>query len=224
MPALTAEFLVEASFAFWKRVVFVQVGAHDGVTNDPIASMLARNGNWSGLSIEPVPAVFESLKANRGNASRFKYANVAIGSSSGVTEFYAVEPTGAEEWLSQVGSFNRAHVERHVGDRTKCRIIEHQIPVKSFESALEEAAISRYDVLVIDAEGYDLIILRQAAATLATAKLVILEVDHFSPSDRVETIDLLKSKGFSVFSVGGDFVGIRSPARWLRVGYRNASL
>lgn len=224
MPDLTAEFLVESLFAFWKRVVFVQVGAHNGMTNDPIAAMLTKNDSWTGLSIEPVPALFESLIKNRGKDARFSYANVAIGPTTGVTPFYSVEPNGDEEWLSQVGSFSREHVERHIGDRTKCRIIEHQIAVRTFETALKEAGISRYDVLVIDAEGYDLVILRQAAETLSTASLVILEVDHFSHSERSETIELFKSKGFSIFAVGGDFVAIRSPARWLRVGFRDALL
>ncbi len=44
------------------RVTFVQIGANDGVWNDPIEPYL-RGEKWRGVLVEPVPYVFARLKA-----------------------------------------------------------------------------------------------------------------------------------------------------------------
>jgi FkbM family methyltransferase len=222
MPAITAEFLIESTFAFRDSLTFVQVGAHNGIENDPLASLLKRNLGWGGLSIEPVPEIFETLKRNRGSSRNYAYANVAIGTHQGTAIFYAVAPNGDESWLSQVGSFSREHVERHIAGRSRCEIVEHRIHVQTFDSALRDAQITKFDLLIIDAEGYDLEILRQAVATLSTCRLVVMEVDHLSELDIVEATKIFSENDFTVFRVGGDFVAIRSPSRWIRVGYRDA--
>jgi len=222
MPTLTVEYLVQTAFAFSPTARFVQVGAYDGVSNDPIAQRLRENPGWSGLSIEPIPDIFRELIANRGESTNYKYANVAVGTQAGELSFYSVDPNGDDDWLRQVSSFDRAHVERHIAGRKRCRIVEHNIQVQTFDAVLRDADIARYDLLVIDAEGHDLEILRQAVPTLSTCRMVIIEVDHLSGSDLGEAKQILANKGFTVFHVGGDYAAIRSPDRWIRVGYRDA--
>src|SRR5579862_4142758 len=52
--------------------VFVKVGANDGITGDPCSDILLGNTNCRGLLIEPVPYVFDRLRANFKDSRRFR--------------------------------------------------------------------------------------------------------------------------------------------------------
>jgi hypothetical protein len=51
-------------FANWKRVRFIQIGACDGISGDPIYPNALHNLSWTGVLIEPNPIQFEQLKTN----------------------------------------------------------------------------------------------------------------------------------------------------------------
>lgn len=44
-----------------ENVKFIQIGANDGITDDPIRKYIL-NHNWKGVLVEPNASVFESLK------------------------------------------------------------------------------------------------------------------------------------------------------------------
>ena len=56
---------------------FVEVGAGDGVTVDHLRPFAARSG-WRGIMVEPVPYVFERLRANYADVDGVSLENVAI--------------------------------------------------------------------------------------------------------------------------------------------------
>ncbi len=81
----------------------VQVGANDGAQGDPIHALFERHPGWSGLLIEPVPFVFERLRANYHNDSRFIYARVAIADEQGSFPFYSFRRRACRARRGQVG-------------------------------------------------------------------------------------------------------------------------
>lgn len=61
-----------------KNVFFVEIGANDGITDDPIYPFVKKNSNWSGLYVEPQKQVFEKLVKNFEGRSNLFFENIAI--------------------------------------------------------------------------------------------------------------------------------------------------
>ena len=61
---------------------FVQIGAFDGVTADPIYHLVRRYG-WRGVLVEPQVEAFERLKQNYSGQPHLQFFNVAIGTKDG---------------------------------------------------------------------------------------------------------------------------------------------
>src|SRR5580698_5805243 len=77
--------------AFVADPVFVKVGAHDGITGDPVSHVLLTHEEWKGLLIEPVPVIFDKLRKNFGDSRRYILEQVAIGAHRGKATFYYVD-------------------------------------------------------------------------------------------------------------------------------------
>ena len=86
------EILNEFSKSRGGRVSFVQIGANDGLRNDPIREFIVRDP-WTGVLIEPLPSVFELLKENyawlAGRRS-LAFENPAISTSESSLSLYTV--------------------------------------------------------------------------------------------------------------------------------------
>src|SRR5262245_48292496 len=64
------------------QVTFIQIGANDGLRNDPIREFIVRDA-WTGVLVEPLPDVFDLLKKNYSGraAARLEFVNAAISSA-----------------------------------------------------------------------------------------------------------------------------------------------
>lgn len=82
---------------------FLQIGAHNGGTEDPIHEMI-RERKWTGVLVEPMPALFEALKEAYSDTANTTCVNCAVGKVDGIVAMYYVtndhslpglgEPTG----------------------------------------------------------------------------------------------------------------------------------
>ena len=73
----------------------LQIGAHDGITADPISNKVKKN-SWSGLFVEPVDYLFERLKLNYKGYDNLKFENSVISNTKGYVDFYErknIKPT-----------------------------------------------------------------------------------------------------------------------------------
>lgn len=64
MAACGQDVFIHELLGHKKAGVFVDIGANDGVTISNTCYLEKEHG-WTGLAIEPIPAVFEKLKRNR---------------------------------------------------------------------------------------------------------------------------------------------------------------
>ena len=77
------KFLEENVFKGYKNGIFVDVGAHDGISiNNTL--YFEKYNNWTGVNIEPIKNVFDSLLKNRPNSINI---NCAVCNSDGETDF-----------------------------------------------------------------------------------------------------------------------------------------
>src|SRR5665213_3125000 len=57
---------------------FVQIGAFDGLSQDPLHDLIVRY-DWAGILVEPQDRYFQTLRATYANRPRLTLRNVAVG-------------------------------------------------------------------------------------------------------------------------------------------------
>lgn len=196
----------------------VQVGAFDGTTNDPISDALERF-DCRAVLVEPQPRPFERLTAlHRGNEN-VRLVNAAIDSRDGTRAMFTINPEGMPEWVGQLASFDRTIVEAHQRFTPQLlRINTTQVPTMTFDTLIADARLDRVDVLQIDAEGYDLELLKLFDVPRRSPHVVNWEHKHLSHADRDAAIDLMVDCGFRVAvsdDVVGDSVAYRLPSSYV---------
>lgn len=171
-----------------KTVHFIQVGACDGNwkhSNDRLQQSVMTSPHFHGMMIEPVPELFERLRATIQNDEdtnhRIQIIHAAISPDhDGSATFYTVNVEeieadwpAAPHWLKyQLGSFDKGHIQKHlmiddVAQNLKkdwnhyiSQIMVNAITPSTlmdqyWKSTTDVGGEQRVHILMIDAEGYD---------------------------------------------------------------------
>lgn len=196
-----------------QRVTCVQIGANDGVTNDPVHAFF-RNKGWYGLVIEPLPNVFASdlLPVYR-DYPRVQCANVAIAPEVGVRDLFTISFSTAR-WATGLSSFDVGHLQRHIDSgyvlqRALAEGIEPPrdqgawiatVPVATapLGHLLDKFQIDQVDVLCIDTEGYDFEILQQLDLMAFRPNVILFESQNLTPDEYAKCVRMLESFGYTV--------------------------
>jgi FkbM family methyltransferase len=199
------------------KVRYLQVGAFDGVSGDPIYPLIEKHG-LQGIVIEPQKDAFERLKTNYARFPNFRFANVAIADHDGYSTLFRIKPgAGGPEWLGQIASFDRHVLMRHTRwvPNLESMIETERVPCLTFDTLFKERAIENVDVLQIDAEGHDAEILRLFNIPVRKPAIVHFEHRHLSIADHSNAIGLLVGQGYLVAASGTDTLAYRGVAnRW----------
>lgn len=192
----------------------VQIGSNDGATDDPIFKLLARNPSWHALLVEPVPFLFERLRANYRDNKNIKFENVAISDKVGKSAFYYVDQRAKQHipdlpfWFDQLGSFDRNHISRHFGEVLEPFIQSIELTTIPLAEMLARNGVTTIDVLHIDTEGYDWKILQQLDLRMVKPKAILFEHKHLSAADKASAREFLGS-GYSIRDLGNDLLCVR---------------
>ena len=163
------EILDRALFGQLRNGVFVDIGAHNGVSLSNTFH-LERDLGWHGLCIEANPRVFPALSRNRSAVC----LNLAIADREGSMPFYAV--TGYGEMLSGLSSAIEGHLDflqREVAGRGSVDVIE--VTARRLDSVLLEHDYSEVHYLSIDTEGNEAEILGSLDQTRVMIHVVSAE-------------------------------------------------
>ena len=90
---------------------FVQIGANNGISADPIRPYVLKY-HWRGVLVEPHPAAFARLVENYRAEPQLVFENAAIAEHDGVTALFTPKPTPGLVDLTLASSFDRAAVAR----------------------------------------------------------------------------------------------------------------
>lgn len=181
-----------------KNIFVLQIGSNDGMSGDPVFSLLNQQSSWHALLVEPVPYLFDRLRNNYEHNSRLQFANVAIAETVGTHSFYYVDSTAKSHvpdlppWFDQLGSFNRSHITNHLGERIEPFIKAQDIQTTTLPMLLERYGVKKIDVLHIDAEGYDWRILKQLDLSKFRPAVILFEYKHLSDVDRAAAENFLR--------------------------------
>lgn len=145
---------------------FVQIGACDGVSFDPIHKSIKRYG-WSGTVVEPLPHLIKDLEMNYRSNSGVQIAPVAVMDRDEVMEMAYVknDAPGIPDWAKGIGSFrpdrNALNPIMGLNDEWRQHIAKMNVETMRWTSFVEKYAIDKVDLLVLDVEGAEYDILKQ---------------------------------------------------------------
>ena len=119
-------------------LTFLQVGAFDGVSNDPLRKYIAAH-RWNGVCVEPQPAYAEALRRlYRDAADRIVVVEAAVSAAAGEATMYALAGGALPNWAAQLASLDRATVLKHRNrlPAADIAIVEITTPTVTFDTLL----------------------------------------------------------------------------------------
>ena len=155
---------------------FVQIGANDGVSHDPIHGFVTAN-RLPGIVVEPLPDAFQKLQQTYQNHSQIRALNLAVHRELDQVTLYRPNPETAGA-LSGIASFSadRHELTSKRSGLTADDMVAVEVPAKSLMAILEGAQVPHLDLLQIDTEGYDFEIL--ASLDLERYQPSIIRFEH----------------------------------------------
>lgn len=173
----------------------IEVGGFDGVHYSNIRRLVERYG-WRGLTFEPVP-----VNAERCRESYFglpvEVVEAAASDAAGELDLHISRYPHLPQWGSDVATFDadeRARWEQY-GAAWHMRTV----PVVRLDDELGRRGIHSVGLLSIDAEGYDLQVLRGVGLREIRPELIVVEYGKH----RAAIIDYLSSAGYSLLHDNG---------------------
>jgi FkbM family methyltransferase len=210
-----------------ENVTVVQIGANDGIHNDPIHRFIRRDG-WNGVLLEPQRYVFEKYLSPLYKKTRgIIVLNAALDIKDGTKPIYKITVSNSR-WAHGLTSFNRSVLEEAVRSgyvekqaiKEGCRlperkedyITEEQVECISTESLVKRFGLGKIDWLQIDTEGFDFEIIKMFNIAVTRPEVIVYENLHFSDALKEECMAYLRNKGYFCRSYGPNTLAMRSPA------------
>ena len=189
------------------RIRVVDVGAYRG---DFTADALAAFPGSSALLFEPGPSKAAALRQRYRSEPSVRVFEIALGDEGGEALFHEYEDSATDSLLPA-----------HGATETTRRVL-----VRRLDDVLEDEGATSVDLLKIDAQGYDLHVLRGAARTLARCRPALLVEAIFVPLYRGqacfdELLAFLTAAGYrlaGVHAVHTDARGLLAFADFLFLG------
>jgi FkbM family methyltransferase len=210
------EFVIAHMLLTKRDIFFIQIGANDGMTNDPLYKFV-KQYDWNGILVEPLPEIFEVLKNNYENRPNLKFINAAVGKSDGFRTLYTVRmDADTFSKAHQYSSFRRDVVVRQtqqVPDIAQ-RIVETQVRVISIDTLFREAGEKEIDILVIDTEGYDYEILKMMDLSKKPPPLIFYEHCNLDRAEMTAAAELLAAHGYRLTKDNLDTIAYRPVAAY----------
>lgn len=176
-------------------LTFVQVGANDGKTGDPVYSMIHQYGGRA-LLIEPQSWLIDDLKKNYIDFhGDLVIENIAISTEPGTLPLYVLRQELWSAYIERVGRhpsaifspdrnqvLGRIMPRLGLDDRSAAEAIECiEVPSERLEAVMRRTGFLRADVVQIDCEGWDFEVIK----SLGNLRPPVINFESFNLSDQV---------------------------------------
>lgn len=205
----------------------IQVGANDGVSNDPIREYLF-DFDGQVFLIEPQPDAFDRLHKNWAPApSNVNLINCALTEMDGRIVMYRIAPAKITQYrklyrryanASGITSLKRSHVENFLIKVAGSSIPQNEISnwISTIEvdgisvsNFIERYKIEKVALLQIDAEGQDFVILNQFPDAGIVPNVVNFEIKNLAVSDQNEIVKRLLQLSYTTYKHKGDMLAFK---------------
>ena len=204
----------------------VQIGANDGITHDPIHKFIKRD-NWKGVLLEPLPGVFHQyLKKIYVKNKGIKTICAAIGEEDGTQAMYKIGFSDMR-WATGLTSFSKEKVLKAFEDgivASNCSkfgveipedkekwVANEEVEVISPKSLIKKYELNKIDLLQIDAEGYDLEVIRIFDIPQTKPEAIIFENVGLNAQDYDSCLLLLEENQYATRKFGPNTLALKMP-------------
>lgn len=191
-------------FESGSELAFIQVGAFDGMVQDPLRKYIA-NCSWRGVMVEPQAYAAEKLRQLYAGNDRVAIVQAAIDGQAGQRTLYTVDRERAPAWAGALASFQQETILRHADliPDLATMIRSESVDCIGFDAVLAKLPANRIDLLQIDTEGADADILVLFPFHRLRPAIVHWEIRHLSLRQREECLGRLVEFGYR-FATSGD--------------------
>ena len=195
------EAFLENLFLSHQINTIIQIGANDGVRFDSLNKEIKKHMPKV-ILVEPIKSNFEELKINYDKQDNIFFENSAISVDDEINYLYKVKESALnkyDEHIIGLTSFNKSHLIKH-GVKKRDIVIEKISPI-SITNLLNKYKISQFDLLFIDAEGYDGRILNDFLDNCKIRPFIIFEYVHVEHSILQKVLNKLIEKEYLFFRI-----------------------
>jgi FkbM family methyltransferase len=187
------------------ELTFIQVGAFDGITRDPLRKYIDKCG-WRGVLVEPQARAANQLRELYDRDDRVVVLEAALDREFGTRTLFTVESKTAPAWAGGLASFNRETIIKHSDliPGLPAMIREETIDCITFEEVLSRLPSARIDLLQIDTEGADANILSLFPFDRVRPAIIHWEVKHLSKFQQEETFEMLCRRRYRLARSGAE--------------------
>lgn len=162
-----------------KTLTFIQIGANDGVMNDPIYDFNVKNKSVvSGFVLEPLPDIYKKLVKNYERCQNIKAVNIAIHATESEMVLYRVKEDRINDvplFARGIASFDEGHWKKNSLIPDSSFLEKVEVKCMSFSNFIKSNAVDRLDLLLLDTEGYDFEILMSIDFTKIRPRIIRFE-------------------------------------------------
>jgi len=180
------------------QFAFIQVGANDGITVDPIRPFLRET--WRGVLIEPNPSVFNLLEKNCSAFPLLKLENVAITETEGEMDLFVPNESVDASLRTDVVTPKLGVLPGREAVKVRCITLA---------ALLQKHRITDLDLFLVDAEGYDYKIMMQLLGTSLRPPILQFEHGAMTRQEFSTLLNLLVSQHYRVNIVNHDTICVK---------------
>jgi FkbM family methyltransferase len=182
---------------------FVQIGANDGETDDPIFKYISpTDSRWHGVLLEPQASAFLLLSRKYANNPRVKLENSALNEFDGPADFYVSNDYDLLAGLSSSSLKNRVSKSTTI-DKIRVNCISPETLCNRFD-------LTSLDLLVVDTEGFDADAVLLLLKSKLFPKVILFEHINVPKLKLRECFGVLESHGYELLRSGIDVIAINT--------------
>ncbi|MBM3169806.1 MAG: FkbM family methyltransferase [Bacteroidetes bacterium] len=221
-----SDFLSQYSNSKLGNFTVVQIGANDGITHDPIHKFIKRD-DWKGVLLEPQFDVFhEFLTKIYAKNKGIHPLCAAIGEKDGSQPIYKVG-FSSMRWATGLASFSKEKIEKAFEDgivASNCKRFGIEIPTDQSQwisqedvqviapaTLIQSYNLQHIDLLQIDAEGYDLEVIRIFDIPKTRPQAIIFENVGLNATDYAACLHLLEEQNYQLKKFGPNTLALQRP-------------
>ena len=192
-------------FEVGPELSFVQIGAYDGVSTDPLRKYIERCG-WSGVMLEPQPRPASQLRALYRDNPKIVIVEAALDSERRTRKLYTIESDAAPAWAGGMASFERNQILKnsYLIEGLEGMMRQHPVDCIVFDDILDYLPENRLDLLQIDAEGADGHILSLFPFDRFKPAIIQWEIKNMTRIQQEEALERVIAHGYRVCPSGGE--------------------
>jgi FkbM family methyltransferase len=187
----------------------LQIGAFDGVSNDPVFEFIRAN-QIRAILVEPFERNVRKLEKAYEGMQGVSVVQAAIAYEDGNATMFRAKNTGRwseSNWVGQIASFDQNHLLRHGVQRDE--IEEVSVETLSLPSLLSRCNVDSVEFLQVDTEGFDAEVVKMSLMLPVKPSFINFEHYHLNVRSTRDVFSSLKKHDYRWVHSQSDTLAIR---------------